>query len=185
MHDTGFWVSNDKVERVASLYRYDEAKDSKAKLGSFGNSALDRPVFLSGGGGLISTASDYFKFIRMLEGRGKSGNVRLVSANTFATMVMNHLPNNSDISTFGRPLGEEIYYDGLGFGLGFSVVVDQAKTRVACPNGTFGWGGMASTAFWVDPVNEISAMFFTQLIPSSSYPIRQYLRSLVYAAVAD
>ncbi|MFM7493690.1 MAG: serine hydrolase, partial [Acidimicrobiaceae bacterium] len=78
-----------------------------------------------------------------------------------------------------------IFYDGLGFGLGFSVVIDQAKTRVACPNGTFGWGGMASTVFWVDPVNEISAMFFTQLIPSSTYPIRQYLRSLVYAAVTD
>ena len=121
----------------------------------------------------------------MLEGRGKSGNVQLLSPSTFEMMVMNHLPNNADISTFGRQLGEEIFYDGLGFGLGFGVVVDQAKTRVACPNGTFSWGGMASTAFWVDPVNEISAMFFTQLIPSSTYPIRQYLRSLVYAAVTN
>ena len=185
MHDTGFWVSNDKNDRVASLYRYDEATRRKAKLSNYGNDALERPAFLSGGGGLVSTAGDYFKFIRMLEGRGKSGNVQLISSRTFEMMVMNHLPNNADISTFGRPLGEEIFYDGLGFGLGFSVVIDQAKTRVACPNGTFGWGGMASTAFWVDPVNEISAMFFTQLIPSSTYPIRQYLRSLVYAAVTD
>lgn len=185
MNDTGFFVTSDNQDRLASLYRYDEAKDSKAKLGSFGSSALEKPACLSGGGGLISTADDYFKFIRMLEGRGKSGDVRLLSSNTFATMVMNHLPKNADVSEFGRPLGEEIFYDGLGFGLGFSVVVDQAKTKVACPNGTFGWGGMASTAFWVDPVNEISAMFFTQLIPSSTYPIRQYLRSLVYAAITD
>ena len=185
MLDTAFWVSKEKHDRVASLYRYDETNHKKAKISGFGNSALDKPAFLSGGGGLISTASDYFKFICMLEGRGTSGNVQLLSSRTFEMMVMNHLPNNADISTFGRPLGEEIFYDGLGFGLGFSVVVDQAKTRVACPNGTFGWGGMASTAFWVDPVNEISAMFFTQLIPSSTYPIRQYLRSLVYAAVTD
>ena len=185
MHDTAFWVPQEKHERVASLYRYDETNHKKAKISGFSNSALDKPVFLSGGGGLISTADDYFKFIRMLEGRGKSGNVQLLSSRTFEMMVMNHLPNNADISTFGRPLGEEIFYDGLGFGLGFGVVVDQAKTRVACPNGTFSWGGMASTAFWVDPVNEISAMFFTQLIPSSTYPIRPYLRSLVYAAVTD
>ena len=185
MHDTGFWVPEEKHERDASLYRYDETNHKKAKISGFANSALDKPEFLSGGGGLISTADDYFKFIRMLEGRGKSGDVQLLSPSTFEMMVMNHLPNNADISTFGRPLGEEIFYDGLGFGLGFGVVVDQAKTRVACPNGTFSWGGMASTAFWVDPVNEISAMFFTQLIPSSTYPIRQYLRSLVYAALVD
>ncbi|MEY3414359.1 MAG: hypothetical protein RJA79_1234 [Actinomycetota bacterium] len=185
MHDTGFWVPEEKYERVASLYRYDETNHKKAKISGFANSSLEKPAFLSGGGGLISTAGDYFKFIRMLEGRGKLGNVRLLSPSTFEMMVMNHLPNNADISTFGRPLGEEIFYDGLGFGLGFGVVVDQAKTRVACPNGTFSWGGMASTAFWVDPVNEISAMFFTQLIPSSTYPIRQYLRSLVYAALVD
>ena len=185
MHDTGFWVPEEKYERVASLYRYDETNHKKAKISGFANSSLEKPAFLSGGGGLISTAGDYFKFIRMLEGRGKSGTVQLLSPSTFEMMVMNHLPNNADISTFGRPLGEEIFYDGLGFGLGFGVVVDQAKTRVACPNGTFSWGGMASTAFWVDPVNEISAMFFTQLIPSSTYPIRQYLRSMVYAAVTN
>ena len=185
MTDTAFWVPKEKHDRLATLYRHDEATRRKAKLSNFGDSALEKPKFLSGGGGLISTASDYFKFIRMLEGRGKSGDVRILSSRTIDLMTQNHLPNNSDISTFGRPLGEEIFYDGVGFGLGFSVVADQAKTRTACPNGTFGWGGMASTAFWVDPVNEISAMFFTQLIPSSTYPIRQYLRSLVYAALTD
>ena len=185
MTDTAFFVPEEKRSRVSSLYRYDEVNHSKIKLDTLGNSSLENPKFLSGGGGLISTAGDYFKFIRMLEGRGKSGDVRIVSSRTIDLMTQNHLPNNADISTFGRPIGEEFLYDGLGFGLGFSVVVDQAKTRVACPKGTFAWGGMASTAFWVDPVNEISAMFFTQLIPSGVYPIRQYLRSLVYAALID
>ena len=185
MTDTAFFVPEEKRSRVSSLYRYDEVNHSKIKLDTLGNGSLENPKFLSGGGGLISTAGDYFKFIKMLEGRGKSGDVRIVSSRTIDLMTQNHLPNNADISTFGRPIGEEFLYDGLGFGLGFSVVVDQAKTRVACPKGTFAWGGMASTAFWVDPVNEISAMFFTQLIPSGVYPIRQYLRSLVYAALAD
>ena len=185
MTDTAFFVPEEKRSRVSSLYRYDEVNHSKIKLDALGNSSLENPKFLSGGGGLISTAGDYFKFIKMLEGRGKSGDVRIVSSRTIDLMTQNHLPNNADISTFGRPIGEEFLYDGLGFGLGFSVVVDQAKTRVACPKGTFAWGGMASTAFWVDPVNEISAMFFTQLIPSGVYPIRQYLRSLVYAALVD
>ena len=185
MTDTAFFVPEEKRSRLASLYRYDEVNHSKIKLDTLGNSSLENPKFLSGGGGLISTAGDYFKFIKMLEGRGKSGDVRIVSSRTIDLMTQNHLPNNADISTFGRPIGEEFLYDGLGFGLGFSVVVDQAKTRVACPKGTFAWGGMASTAFWVDPVNEISAMFFTQLIPSGVYPIRQYLRSLVYAALID
>ena len=185
MTDTAFFVPEEKRSRLASLYRYDEVNHSKIKLDTLGNSSLENPKFLSGGGGLISTAGDYFKFVKMLEGRGKSGDVRIVSSRTIDLMTQNHLPNNADISTFGRPIGEEFLYDGLGFGLGFSVVVDQAKTRVACPKGTFAWGGMASTAFWVDPVNEISAMFFTQLIPSGVYPIRQYLRSLVYAALAD
>ena len=185
MTDTAFFVPEEKRSRLASLYRYDEVNHSKIKLDTLGNSSLENPKFLSGGGGLISTAGDYFKFIKMLEGRGKSGDVRIVSSRTIDLMTQNHLPNNADISTYGRPIGEEFLYDGLGFGLGFSVVVDQAKTRVACPKGTFAWGGMASTAFWVDPVNEISAMFFTQLIPSGVYPIRQYLRSLVYAALVD
>ena len=185
MRDTAFHVPEEKRSRMASLYGYHEPTHSKVKLNNYGDNAFSKPEFLSGGGGLISTAADYFKFIRMLEGKGKLGDVRILSSRTIEFMTQNHLPNNADISTFGRPLGEEIFYDGLGFGLGFSVVVDMAKSRVMCPNGTFGWGGMASTAFWVDPVNEVSAMFFTQLVPSSTYPIRQYLRSLVYAALVD
>jgi CubicO group peptidase (beta-lactamase class C family) len=100
-------------------------------------------------------------------------------------MTKNHLPNNQDVSQFGRVVGEEVFYDGLGFGLGFAVVIDQARTKVACSDGTFSWGGIFSTAFWIDPVEEITATFYTQLIPSTTYPIRPFLRSMVYGAIIE
>lgn len=185
MHDTAFGVSPDKHDRLAALYGVRESTGGLIRADSIGNDAKSMPVYLSGGGGLISTAFDYFLFLQMLANRGVLGDVRLLSPASIALMTMNHLPGNLDISTFGRTLGEEVFYDGIGFGLGVSVVIDQAKTRALCPNGTFGWGGMASTVFWVDPVEEVTAMFFTQLMPSTTYPIRPFLRQLVYQAIID
>ena len=185
MHDTSFWLDESKADRLAALYQYDAATGGKSLIEAAAKTAFKQPRALSGGGGLYSTAHDYWRFMQMLENGGELDGVRIVSPTTIDMMTMNHLPNNTDITSFGRTLGEEVFYDGLGFGLGFSVVIDQAKTRVACPNGTYGWGGMASTAFWVDPVEEISAMFFTQLIPSTTHPIRPYLRSLVYQSIVE
>ena len=185
MHDTVFGVSPDKHHRLAALYGVKESTNKLIRADSLGNAAKSMPVYLSGGGGLISTAFDYFLFLQMLANHGVLGDVRLLSPASIDLMTMNHLPNNQDVSTFGRALGEEIFYDGIGFGLGFSVVIDQAKTRALCPNGTFGWGGAASTVFWVDPVEEVTAMFFTQLMPSTTYPIRPFLRQLVYQAITD
>jgi CubicO group peptidase (beta-lactamase class C family) len=170
---------------LAALYGVDESTGGLKRLETMGDGAKSMPVYLSGGGGLVSTAFDYFLFLQMIANRGVLGDVRLLSPASITLMTMNHLPNNQDISTFGRPLGEEIDLDGVGFGLGFSVVIEQAKTRSLCPNGTYGWGGAASTVFWVDPVEEVMAMFFTQLMPSTTYPIRPYLRQLVYQAITD
>lgn len=185
MHDTAFCTSADKHDRLATLYGVNESTGGLKRLEAVGNGAKSMPVYLSGGGGLVSTAFDYYLFLQVLANRGALGDVRLLSPTSIALMTMNHLPNNQDVSTFGRALGEEIYFDGVGFGLGVSVVIDQAKTRALCPNGTYGWGGMASTVFWVDPVEEVTAMFFTQLMPSTTYPIRSYLRQLVYQAITD
>lgn len=185
MHDTAFCVSAEKCDRLAALYGVNELTGGLKRLETIGNDAKSMPVYLSGGGGLVSTAFDYFLFLQMLANRGVLGDVRLLSPASVTLMTMNHLPNNQDISTFGRPLGEEIDLDGVGFGFGFSVVIDQAKTHSYCPNGTYGWGGAASTVFWVDPVEEVMAMFFTQLMPSTTYPIRPYLRQLVYQAITD
>lgn len=185
MSDTAFSVSPDKAQRVAALYGVGEAGKGLRRLDVMGNDAFKEPVYHSGGGGLLSTHQDYTQFLRMLENKGHLNGVRLLSPSTIALMTMNHLPDNQDVATFGTNVGEEVSYEGLGFGLGVSVVIDQAKTRSTCPAGTYGWGGVASTVFWVDPVNQITAQFYTQLLPSSTYPIRPFLRQLVYQALVD
>jgi len=167
------------------LYNHNAKDNSTIRLTAMEGNVLKPPAAFSGGGGLVSTASDYWRFLQMLENGGELDGVRIVSPTTIDLMTTNHLPDNQDVSQFGRTLGEEVFYDGLGFGLGFAVVIDQAKTRVACSNGTYSWGGMASTAFWIDPVEEITATFYTQLIPSTLYPIRPFLRSMVYGAITE
>lgn len=185
MHDTGFDVPAAKASRLAALYNVNTKDNTTIRLTGIEGNVLKPPAAYSGGGGLVSTASDYWRFLQMLENGGELDGARIVSPTTIDLMTLNHLPGNHDISQFGRTLGEEVFYDGLGFGLGFAVVVDQARTRVACSNGTYSWGGMASTAFWIDPVEEITATFYTQLIPSTTYPIRPVLRSLVYGAITE
>jgi len=185
MNDTGFDVPAAKASRLAALYNHNAKDNTTIRLTGMEGNVLKPPAAFSGGGGLVSTASDYWRFLQMLENGGELDGVRIVSPTTIDLMTMNHLPGNQDVSQFGRTLGEEVFYDGLGFGLGFAVVIDQAKTRVACSNGTYSWGGMASTAFWIDPVEEITATFFTQLIPSTTYPIRPFLRSMVYGAITE
>ena len=185
MQDTAFWAPEAKHDRMAALYVADTTTIKARRGQTLEQNALRKPTYFSGGGGLVSTAYDYWRFLQMLENGGELDGARIISPTTLDLMTMNHLPNNTDISSWGRPLGDEIFYNGLGFGLGFAVVIDQAKTKVACPNGTYSWGGMASTAFWVDPVEEVTAMFFTQLVPSTTHPIRPYLRSLVYQSIID
>jgi CubicO group peptidase (beta-lactamase class C family) len=100
-------------------------------------------------------------------------------------MARNHLPGNSDIESFGRRIYPELPLWGTGFGLGFAVVTDPLPGKVVCSPGEISWGGMASTVFWLDQAEELTVSFFTQLIPSSSYPIRSQLRQLVYQAIVD
>ena len=100
-------------------------------------------------------------------------------------MTMNHLPGNVDLTAMGQPVFSETAFDGIGFGLGFSVVMDVAASKGACSVGEHAWGGAASTAFWIDPVEDISVVFMTQVLPSSSYPIRRELRALVYQSLVD
>jgi CubicO group peptidase (beta-lactamase class C family) len=142
-------------------------------------------VALSGGGGLVGTAADYFRFIEMLRGGGALDGVRLLGSRTVDYMTRNHLPGGADLEEFGRPLFAETTFDGTGFGLGFAVVDDPVKGKVLGTAGSYLWGGAASTAFWVDPVEEITALFLTQLLPSSTHPIRSQLNQLVYQALVD
>ena len=143
---------------------------------------------LSGGGGLVSTAADYHRFTQMLLHRsdspaGELDGIRLLSPRTVSYMARNHLPGGLDLETFGRPLYAESPFRGVGFGLGFAVVIDPAAGKVVRSEGELSWGGAASTAFWVDQEEELTVSFFTQLLPSSTYRIRPQLRQLVYQAL--
>jgi CubicO group peptidase (beta-lactamase class C family) len=100
-------------------------------------------------------------------------------------MARNHLPGGLDLDTFGRPLYAELPFRGVGFGLGFAVVIDPVAGQVVCSAGELSWGGAASTAFWVDPQEQLTVSFFTQLLPSSAHRIRPQLRQLVYQALTD
>jgi CubicO group peptidase (beta-lactamase class C family) len=187
MTDTTFWVDDDRASRLAALYGLGPGR-ALAKMGPPWDNARIKPRMLSGGGGLVSTAADYHRFLQLLLDRpdspaGQLDGVRLLSPRTVRYMGRNHLPGGLDIATFGRALYAESPMRGSGFGLGFAVVTDPVALRADASVGELSWGGMASTSFWVDQAEGITVSFFTQLIPSSAYPIRPLLRQLVYQAV--
>ena len=189
MTDTAFWASEEQAPRLGPLYGL--APDgSVVPLDAMGNVAFRKPAYLSGGGGLVSSAADYHRFTQMLLHRpdspaGELEGTRLLGPRTVAYMTRNHLPGGQDLETFGRPLYAEAPLRGSGFGLGFAVVQDPVAGKTLTSAGEFSWGGAASTAFFVDPAEQLTVSFFTQLLPSSAYPIRSQLRQLVYQAVAD
>ena len=187
MTDTTFWVGDEDAGRLATLYlRAADGTLAEAEL--LGKAARKRPVMFSGGGGLVSTAADYHRFTQMLLGRpespaGELDGTRLLSPRTVAYMGRNHLPGGLDLEAFGRPLNAEAPLRGIGFGLGFAVVIDPARGKVVCSEGELSWGGLASTTFWIDQREQLTDSYFTQLMPSSAYPIRPQLRQLVYQAL--
>lgn len=185
MFDTGFSVREDQRSRFAACY--DAVPGGKMKLQDDPTTSpyLKAPDLLSGGGGLVSTAADYMRFANMLVNGGELEGARILAPKTIRLMASNHLPGGKDLTELSRSLFSESTNAGVGFGLGFAVVFDPPKTLIPCSMGEFYWGGAASTAFWVDPVEEVTAVFMTQLLPSSSYPIRRELRTLVYAALME
>jgi CubicO group peptidase (beta-lactamase class C family) len=189
MTDTAFWADPTVQPRLAALYN--PGPDGKAtRLDALGRAALKEPRMLSGGGGLVCTAADYDRFTQMLlhqpaSPAGELAGVRLLSPRTVGYMARNHLPGGVDLEAFGRPLFAEAPFRGVGFGLGFAVMIDPVPGKVAASAGEISWGGAASTAFWVDQEADLTVSFFTQLLPSSTYPIRQQLRQLIYQALTD
>jgi Beta-lactamase class C and other penicillin binding proteins len=184
MTDTSFGVVEADASRLAALYAA-RPGGGFVRHDAMGRAALGQPDCLSGGGGLVSTAGDYHRFTQMLSHGGQLDGHRLLGTRTLAYMTANHIPGGADLHTFGRPLFAETPFHGVGFGLGFSVLLDPVAARTPGSAGEYGWGGAASTAFWVDPVERITALFMTQLLPSSTHPIRSQLRQLVYQALVD
>jgi CubicO group peptidase (beta-lactamase class C family) len=185
MTDTRWWVDDADAGRLAALYVPHPATGRVVRYDPMGRHALERPALLSGGGGLVSTAADYARFTSMLLGGGAVDGARVLGPRTLRYMTRNHLPGGGTLASLGRGQFAEATYDGVGFGLGFSVSVDPVATKVTTTVGEHAWGGLASTAFWVDPAEELAVHFFTQLVPSSTYPLRTELRQLVYGALID
>jgi CubicO group peptidase (beta-lactamase class C family) len=187
MTDTGFYAQPDELNRLAALYGLGKGR-RLVRLDKPAEAARQRPLMLSGGGGLVSTAADYNRFLAMLlhtdgSPAGELDGVRLLSPRTVAYMGRNHLPGNQDLATFARPLNAESPQVGTGFGLGFAVVLEPSDLKVDCSRGELSWGGAASTAFWIDQAEELTVTFFTQFMPSGAHPIRSQLRQLVYQSL--
>jgi len=182
MNDTDFFVSEANRERFAACYATLPGGGMRLQDDPTTSSYPKPPAYISGGGGLVSTAADYLRFCRMLRNGGALDGTRFVSPKTLSLMTSKHLPVNKDLTEMSVSLFSEGSYSGVGFGLGFAVTIDPARALIPGSAGDFSWGGMASTYFWIDPREELIVIFMTQLIPSTTWPIRRELRTLVYSA---
>lgn len=185
MVDTFFQVPADKIDRLSDCWALDEKTGKRVLYDRGDASAWSRfPKLVSGGGGLVSTALDYHRFCTFCLNGGVLDGVRLVSPKTIELMTTNHLPGGSDLATMSKALFSETTNAGVGFGLGFAITTDVARTLMPGSAGEYYWGGMFSTAFFVDPVERIHMVFMTQLTPSMRYPIRRELKTMIYSALA-
>ncbi|MGO4815220.1 serine hydrolase domain-containing protein [Cupriavidus sp. 2MCAB6] len=192
MVDTAFHVPEEKASRFCACYavgtlgsKVVSTREPVLQDDPLTSPYLKPPGFISGGGGLVSTAADYMRFARMLLQGGELDGVRLLGTKTLTLMTSNHLPGGVDLPRMSRSMFSEANYDGVGFGLGFATTVAPAATLIPGSAGDFFWGGAASTFFWVDPQEDLIGLFLTQLLPSSAYPVRRQLRTLVYSAITE
>jgi CubicO group peptidase (beta-lactamase class C family) len=183
MVDTDFFVPDSKHDRFAANYQAGAGGKLEVIDDPTKSRYLKPRTVSSGGGGLVSTASDYLRFCKFMLNKGELDSVRLLGRKTVELMTMNHL--NGDMAAMGMPRWSESTSAGIGFGLGFSVMIDPAKAHIVGTAGEYAWGGAASTAFWCDPAEDMAVVMLTQLMPSTTYPIRRELRVLSYQAIVD
>ena len=186
MHDTAFFVPDDKIDRLAA--NYGRRKDKTLKLlDNPEKSAYRRPPnFLSGGGGLVGTIEDYLRFCRMLVQGGELDGQRVLGRKTIELMSQNHLPGGGELAPFVVPGSYgETGFDGIGFGLTMAVGLGPVATQSVGSKGDFYWGGAASTIFWIDPTEDLVVIFMTQLMPSGTFDFRGQLKQIVYPAIVD
>ncbi|GAB2713505.1 serine hydrolase domain-containing protein [Streptomyces bullii] len=183
MTDAGFHVTDEQAERLSEMY------------GETGDGGIEpipglplrgRPRFLSGSGGMVASAHDFHRFMEFLRRRGELDGVRLLTPRTVDLMTSNHLPGGADLRAFGsRPAHDEPGNEGVGFGLGVSVVIDPSRTQAPSGLGAYGWSGVATTTFWVDPGRDLTVQFMTQVRPRSSHTIFRDLKTLVHEALVE
>lgn len=183
MVDTAFHVPPEKIGRLGDCWAFQQGKGATLYDKGEKSAWSTPPKLQAGGAGLVSTVADYHRFCAMLQGGGALGGARIVGRKTLELMTANHLPGGADLTEMSRSLFSEAINAGQGFGLGFGVNLDPAKTMLPGSKGEYYWGGMFSTAFFVDPVERLHMIFMTQLMPSSTYPIRRQLKTLIYSAL--
>ena len=182
MAETGFFVPDNQIGRFAALYT--ATPEGGMKLAETPAASAQRQGKVDtfqGGSGLIGTIDNYWRFAEMLRGGGALKGTRLISPRTLALMTANHLPG--DISSMGPASWAETSFDGVGYGLLGSILLDPARAQTSGSPGDYGWGGAASTFFWVSPKDDMVVILFTQLTPSNALPIRKELRALVHGAL--
>jgi CubicO group peptidase (beta-lactamase class C family) len=187
MTDTAFWCPPEKIGRFASCYMPNGSGGLKLQDDGGRSTYAKPPSLESGGGGLVSTAHDYMRFCRMMLNGGTLDGVQILSPKTVALFSLNHLPGNQELADLTMPgMFSEGGYSGIGFSIGCGVNINVAKTRLPGTLGEYFWGGAASTAFWIDPKEELAVVFMTQVIGSEArLTLRRDLRTLVYAAMTE
>ncbi len=184
MVDTAFFVKPEKAHRLAANYARQSDKTMVLLDDPASSTYLREPTFISGGGGLTSTTADYLRFAEMLRRGGELDGARIIGSRTLQLMTQNHLPGGTNLASMAIGLFSETKYEGTGFGLGFATTIDQIAAGLPC-EGEFFWGGAASTYFWVDPKDDLVAIFMTQLMPSTTFDFRGQLKDVVYSAIVD
>jgi CubicO group peptidase (beta-lactamase class C family) len=189
MTDTAFSAPANKLDRFASCYMPKEGgRGLKLQDDAQKSPYLEPPKLESGGGGLVSTAHDYLRFCRMLLNGGELDGARLLSPKTVEMFSFNLLPGGRMMSDMVPAEGmfSEAGYAGMGFSIGCGVTCDLAKTHVPGSVGEYFWGGAAATAFWIDPKEDLTVVFMTQVMGTEArLALRRDLRTLVYAAITD
>jgi CubicO group peptidase (beta-lactamase class C family) len=184
MDETRFTVSEEDAERLAFLYAFDPASGKAVPDPASNRISAERPRFPAGGHGLVSTAADYHRFTQLLLRRGELDGVRLLAPRTVDLMTANHLPGNATITELGRPLAGLVSNVGRGFGLGLSPLVDPIAAKSLSSKGEYTWGGAAGTHFFVDPSEELSVLFFTQVLRAPD-ELWVAMRRLVYQSLVE
>jgi CubicO group peptidase (beta-lactamase class C family) len=187
MVDTGISVPATSADGLAACYSLSRGASPEFTLQDAPATSryLTPATYFSGAGGMVSTADDYMRFCKMLAGRGQLDACSILGSGTLGWMASNHLPEGRDLACMGQPHFTETTMEGIGFGLGFAVLMNPADARVVGTPGEYYWGGAASTAFFVSPAEDLTMVFLTHLLPSSAHPFRRQLRAAIYQAIVD
>ena len=184
MKDTAFTVKPSELSRFAANYRRGPDKKLELVDDPEKSTYLKEPTFFSGGGGLVGTIADYWRFCEMLRRGGELDGARILGSRTLELMHLNHLKDGKDLTQMAIASFSETANEGVGFGLGFAVTLDRVLSGTIAA-GDYYWGGAASTIFWVDQNEDLAVIFMTQLMPSGAFNFRGQLKSIIYSSIVE